>query len=128
MKKLLTIIILLSLFSCKENIIKDVFDYPETKKVDQVDDYFGTMVSDPYRWLENDTSAETSEWVNIQNELTRSYLDSLPYREKIQNRLTELWNYPKQGITSKAGDNYFFYKNDGLDYSQARSIEVHIKK
>ena len=119
MKKLLTIIILLSLFSCKENITKDVFDYPETKKVDQVDDYFGTMVSDPYRWLENDTSAETSEWVNIQNELTRSYLDSLPYREKIQNRLTELWNYPKQGIPSKAGDNYFFYKNDGL---QAQSV------
>src|ERR1044072_3365967 len=69
--------------------------YPVTKKVEQVDDYFGTKVYDPYRWLEDETSAETKAWVDEQNRLTFSYLDKIPFREKLKTRLTELYNYPR---------------------------------
>ncbi len=69
--------------------------YPESKKVDQVDDYFGTKVADPYRWLEDETSAETKAWIEDQNKVTFAYLDRIPYREKLKTRLTELYNYPR---------------------------------
>jgi prolyl oligopeptidase len=88
--------------------------YPETKKVDQVDDYFGTKVADPYRWLENEKSAETKAWVDEQNKLTFSYLETIPYREKLKARLTELYNYPRISAPFRRGDTYFFTKNDGL--------------
>jgi Serine proteases of the peptidase family S9A len=71
------------------------FTYPPTKRVDVVDDYFGTKVPDPYRWLENENSAETKAWVDAENVLTFGYLDKIPYREKLKARLTELFNYPK---------------------------------
>lgn len=89
-------------------------NYPATKKVDTVDTYFGTTVADPYRWLEDDKSAETGDWVKKQNEVTFAFLNSIPYRNDIKKRLEEIWNYPKYSTPFKSGGRYFFYKNDGL--------------
>jgi prolyl oligopeptidase len=88
--------------------------YPDTRKDDQVDDYHGTKVADPYRWLEDDNSAETLAWVTAQNQVTRSYLERIPYRSQFQQRLQELYNYPKYGIPSRSGAFYLWSKNDGL--------------
>ena len=88
--------------------------YPETKKVDQVDDYFGTKVSDPYRWLEDDKSAETAAWVAAENKITQDYLSKIPFREQVRKRLEEMWNYPKYSSPFKEGEYYYYYKNDGL--------------
>ena len=88
--------------------------YPETKKVTQVDDYFGTKVLDPYRWLEDDKSAETAEWVTEQNKVTQNYLSKIPYRAQVRKRLEEMWNYPKYSSPRKEGEYYYYYKNDGL--------------
>jgi prolyl oligopeptidase len=88
--------------------------YPETRKDDQVDDYFGTKVADPYRWLEDDHSAETAAWVAAENKVTFAYLEKIPSREPIKRRLTELWNYERYGVPSKEGPHYIYTKNDGL--------------
>ncbi|MFQ5793196.1 MAG: S9 family peptidase, partial [Acidobacteriota bacterium] len=88
--------------------------YPHTKKVSHVDDYHGTKVADPYRWLEDVDSDETRAWVGAQNEVTFGYLESIPAREALRQRLTELWDYPRYGAPFKEGDRYFFFKNDGL--------------
>lgn len=88
--------------------------YPVTRKVDVSDVYHGTIVSDPYRWLEDDNSTETAEWVKAQNEVTFGYLDQIPFRAEIKDRLTEIWNYPKYSSLFKKGDRYYFFKNDGL--------------
>jgi len=90
------------------------FNYPKAKKVDQVDNYHGTNVVDPYRWLEDDNSAETEQWVEAQNKLTANYLSTIPQRTAIKNRLTKLWNYEKYSAPFKEGGKYFYYKNDGL--------------
>jgi prolyl oligopeptidase len=118
MKKLLLLTALLSIFvSCKnesEKVKSISVNYPETKKVDTVDNYFGKAVPDPYRWLEDDRSAETEAWVKSQNQTTFGYLDNIPYREELKQRLTKLWNYEKIGAPFKEGDYTYFYKNDGL--------------
>ena len=88
--------------------------YPETKKVDVSDDYFGTTVADPYRWLEDDTASDTEAWVKAQNKVTQAYLEKIPFREDIAERLTDLFNYPRLSSPMKVGEYYFFYKNDGL--------------
>jgi prolyl oligopeptidase len=88
--------------------------YPETKKVDTVDTYFGEQVADPYRWLENDTAKETGEWVKAQNDITFGYLEKIPYRETIKKRLEQVYNYERLGAPFKEGEWYYFYKNDGL--------------
>jgi prolyl oligopeptidase len=88
--------------------------YPKTKKVTQVDDYFGTKVADPYRWLEDDKSAETADWVAAENKVTQDYLSKIPYRDQVKKRLTELWNYARYSSPFKEGQYYYFYKNDGL--------------
>lgn len=88
--------------------------YPETAKVDTVDVYFDTQVPDPYRWLENDTSAATAAWVAAENKVTNDYLSQIPFREKLLKRLTELANYEKIGTPFKKHGKYYFYKNDGL--------------
>lgn len=88
--------------------------YPESKKVDTVDQYFGVEVPDPYRWLEDDRSVETAEWVKAQNEVTFAYLDKIPYRDKIKNRLEKLYDYARLSAPFREGDYYYFYKNDGL--------------
>ncbi len=88
--------------------------YPETEKVDQVDDYFGTLVPDPYRWMEDDTAEAVAEWVEEQNAVTFGYLEKIPFRGAINNRLTEIYNYPRYSSPFRAGEYYFYYKNDGL--------------
>ena len=80
--------------------------YPQTAKVDVSDNYHGTVVADPYRWLEDDNSAETAAWVAAENEVTFDYLSQIPYRPAIDERLTELWNYEKIGAPTKVGDRY----------------------
>ena len=93
---------------------KEGFVYPETEKITHVDNYHGTEIPDPYRWLENDTTQKVANWVQAQNKLTFGYLNQIPFREKIKERLTKIWNYPKYGTPFKRGANYYFYKNDGL--------------
>ena len=89
-------------------------NYPKTKKIEQIDDYFGTMVADPYQWLEDDRSAETEAWVKAENDVTEKYMAQIPYRDKIKKRYEEIYNYPKISSPSKAGEYYFFSKNNGL--------------
>ena len=88
--------------------------YPQTRKDDAVDDYHGTKVADPYRWLEDVDSPETRSWVDAENRVTFGYLERIPERERIRHRLTELWDYPKYGAPFKKGGRYFFFKNSGL--------------
>lgn len=88
--------------------------YAPTKKGEVVDTYFGTQVADPYRWLEDDRSAETGDWVKAQNKVTFDYLAQIPYRDQIKQRLEALWNYEKVGTPSKEGQYNYFSKNDGL--------------
>ncbi len=111
--KLFLILVLFSamMMSCMQ---EKKIEYPVTAKGDQVDDYFGTTVADPYRWLEDDNSAETAEWVEAQNKITADYLSAIPFRNDLKNRLETIWNYPKYGVPFKKGDRYFYFKNDGL--------------
>lgn len=99
----------------KQESQKMIVQYPETQKdTTVVDDYFGTKVNDPYRWLENDTSAETKAWVIAQNKVTNDYLGKIPFKESIRKRLEELWNYEKFSAPFEEGKYTYFYKNDGL--------------
>lgn len=88
--------------------------YPESRKSDRVDNYHGTIVEDPYRFLEDPDSEETKAWVEAQNQVTFGYLNEIPAREKIKQRLTKLWDYEKYSIPFQEGENYFYFKNDGL--------------
>lgn len=99
--------------------------YPTTKKVNQVDNFFGVNVNDPYRWLEDDLSTDTKNWVETQNKVTFEYLDQIEFRDKLKNQLTELWNYEKISAPFKRGDYTYFYKNDGL---QQHSVLYRITK
>jgi prolyl oligopeptidase len=90
------------------------FDYPKAEKGDQVDEYHGVKVADPYRWLENPDAPNSRDWINAQNKITDAYLSNIPERQKIKDRLTKLWNYEKYSAPFKVGKNYFYYKNDGL--------------
>ena len=119
MKKLMIpIITALVLVGCKISNVSinqtNTVTYPKTKKVDTVTNYFGTQVKDPYRWLEDDMSEETARWVEDQNKTTFGYLENIPFREELKQRLTTLWNYEKVGAPFKEGDYSYFYKNDGL--------------
>jgi prolyl oligopeptidase len=88
--------------------------YPSSHKSNQIDSYHGTVVTDPYRWLENPDSPETRAWIESQNQVTFGYLGEIPAREKIKQRLTKLWDYEKYSIPFKEGEQYFYFKNDGL--------------
>jgi prolyl oligopeptidase len=88
--------------------------YPVAKKVDQTDDYHGTKVADPYRWLEDANSPDTKAWVDAENKVTQAWLAQIPQREAIRQRLTELWNYERYSVPFKEGGRYFFSRNDGL--------------
>ncbi len=88
--------------------------YPATQKTNQVDNYHGVKVADPYRWLEDDNAPATKAWVEAQNQVTFGYLDTIPERDAIRDRLTKLWNYERYGVPFKRGGKYFFTKNDGL--------------
>ena len=104
--------------------LAQTLDYPQTRKDTQVDDYFGTKVTDPYRWLEDDNSAETAKWVQAENKVTFGYLDKIPYRAELKARLEQLYNYPKYTAPARRGDYLFFAKNDGL---QNQSV-VYVQK
>ena len=117
MKKLIySILAITFVMSCKNETKETTItvDYPETAKVEHVDTYFGEAIKDPYRWLEDDRSTETEDWVKRQNAVTQDYLSNIPYREKIKDRLSELWNYEKVGAPFIEGNYTYFYKNDGL--------------
>jgi len=117
--------------SCEKEIKENIIEvkYPETKKNNTVDTIFGIRVIDNYRWLEDDRSKETEYWVKSQNEVTFDYLSKIPYRAKLKNRLSELWNYEKIGVPFIEGDYTYFYKNDGLQnqyviYRKKEGIET----
>ncbi len=102
-------------FSSCNNLMKiKHLPYPEAERGDVVDNYFGTEVADPYRWLEDDNSEATAAWVKAENEVTFDYLSKIPFREAIKERLTELWNYPKESAPTRKGDWLYFSRNDGL--------------
>lgn len=93
---------------------KTMINYPETRQDSTTDEYFGNTVADPYRWLEDDMSDETAAWVKAQNEVSFGYLEQIPFRQKVADRLTKLWNYEKYSAPFKEGNYTYFYKNDGL--------------
>ena len=105
--------------------------YPETTKGTTIDNYFGNEVADPYRWLEDDRSSNTEDWVKSQNKVTQGYLDHIPYRDQIKERMTKLWNYEKYSSPTKHGAYEYFYKNDGLQnqyvlYRQKKGMNAEI--
>jgi prolyl oligopeptidase len=104
-------LVLLLAFSCSDN---KKLNYPVTRKVDTVDVYFGVKIADPYRWLENDTSAETASWVKAQNEVSQKYLSSIPFRNALKDYFTNIWDYPKYGVPFSKKNLYFYFKNDGM--------------
>jgi prolyl oligopeptidase len=113
MKKLILIMAVIpTIASFGQN--KNPIEYPETKKGETVDLYFGTEVNDPYRWLEDDRSAETAAWVEAQNKVTYGYLEQIPFRDALKNRLEKLWNYEKISAPFIEGNFTYYYKNDGL--------------
>ncbi|MGC1206145.1 MAG: prolyl oligopeptidase family serine peptidase [Flavobacteriaceae bacterium] len=116
-KTIITVLCLVILFACKEEKQKSnkiAVNYPETKTVDTVNTYFGVDVKDPYRWLEDDRSSETENWVKAQNKTTYGYLDKIPFRNELKERLSEIWNYEKISAPFKEGKYYYFSKNEGL--------------
>lgn len=118
MKRNIFIIITLSVIFMSNTLAQNLSNmpirYPQTQKCDTVDHYFGTAVPDPYRWLEDDYSEQTANWVKAQNKLTQNYLAQIPYRQQMKKHLMEIMNYPKEGAPWKKGDRYFFYRNNGL--------------
>ncbi len=129
MRKLLTTISVLtiSMLLTANSFAQTKIEYPQTKKVEQTDDYHGTKVSDPYRWLEDDNSAETKAWVKAENKVTFDYLNGIPERAAIKKRLTELWNYEKYSAPFKEGGKYFYYKNDGLQNQSVLYVADSVK-
>ena len=107
-------LITITSFGQKQKQKISVLKYPVTKKIPVTDDYFGTKVTDNYRWLEDDKSAETMAWVKAQNEVTYGYLDQIPFRNKLKARMEKLWNYEKISAPFKEGKFTYFYKNNGL--------------
>ncbi|MFR9514525.1 MAG: S9 family peptidase, partial [Rikenellaceae bacterium] len=113
-KLIVGVVVTSTTVSCMNSPKIQVKEYPATQRGDLVEDYFGTAVADPYRWLEDDASEATAEWVKAQNEVTFDYLSQIPYRDAIKERLTELWNYAKESAPAKHGDYYYYSYNDGL--------------
>jgi len=111
---LISLAVSTAIFAANLPAFAQSLQYPDTKRVDQTDNYFGTSVPDPYRWLEDDKSPQTAEWVQAENKVTFDYLSKIPYREKVKDRLSALLNYPKYSSPFRRGDTYFFFKNDGL--------------
>ncbi len=114
MKKLVYSIFIASVVSQTVNAQTNQMNYPTTDKKDVIDVYFNTKIADPYRWLEDDRSAETAAWVTAQNNVTFAYLDQIPYRDQLKKQLTEKWNYEKISAPFVEGDFTYYFKNDGL--------------
>ena len=102
------------LMTQQDSALAKKYKYPEAAKGDVVDDFHGTKVADPYRWMEDPDAKGTQEWVTKQNQLTRAYIDSYAAREAIEDRLKSLFNYERYSLPTREGDRYFFSKNDGL--------------
>jgi prolyl oligopeptidase len=117
-------IIFASMLVASVQLVGQRLPYPQAHKVSQVDTYFGVQVQDPYRWFENDTAKDVAAWVAAENKVTFGYLENIPFRERVRERLTKLWNYPKYTQPWREGTNYFFTKNNGL---QNQSV-VYIQK
>ena len=105
---------LISAYTMAQNNSTFTGSYPVTKTTEQTDEFFGTKVSDPFRWLEDDRAEDTKDWVKRQNEITEAYMNRIPYRTEIKNRITALWNYEKFSAPFKEGAYTYFYKNNGL--------------
>ena len=114
---------LISLIFVVNGLQAQALKYPATRKIDHTDSYFGVTVPDPYRWLEDDNSKETAEWVEAQNKVTFGYLEKIPYRAKMKERLEALYNYPKYSAPFRKGEYFFFYKNDGLQNQSVLYIQ-----
>ncbi len=121
-------VIAIGIMSCKNNnAVQEKIKYPSTRKDAQTDVYFGTTVADPYRWLENDTSAETTAWVVEQNKVTNEYLEKIPFRSQVHKRLEGLWNYAKLTVPEKKGDWVIFQKNDGMQNQSVYYVQKGVK-
>lgn len=114
MKKYLILLAVIAIFSACKNEKTMKFDYPQPKKVDSADTYYGTTVEDPYRWMENEADPDLQTWIEAENKITNDFLAKIPYKQEIFDRLMEVYNYEKRSAPSKKGGKYFFYKNDGL--------------
>jgi prolyl oligopeptidase len=110
--RFISLLVVCSLFT--SFVFAQKYEYPKPKKVDQTDTYHGTVVSDPYRWMETADTPELTSWIEAENKLTDSYFEQIPQREAIKDRLTKLWNYERYFAPSKRGKHYFYSKNDGL--------------
>ena len=108
-------------------LIGATWKYPEAKKSDQTDDYFGTKIADPYRALEELDSPETKAWVQAENELTDSVVGAMPERAAVRHRLTELWNYARVSVPFREASWYFFTKNDGLQNQSPLYVQEGLK-
>src|SRR5262245_53870129 len=114
LKKLVFCLVVFSLFAVSVPA-QNGNGYPKAKKVDQVDDFHGTKVSDPYRWMEDTNSPETQAWIEQENKITEAYLGSISERDHLRKRFTELWNYERYSAPTKVADGFYIYsKNDGL--------------
>ena len=126
MKRILILVTAISFMlltqKCQQHNTKIV--YPKANKTDSVDVYFGHEVSDPYRWMEDDNSEETAKWVEAENKITNKYLADIPFRGQLKERLTHIWNYPKYGVPFNKGDNYFFFKNNGIQNQSVLYIQA----
>ncbi|HYR91987.1 MAG TPA: prolyl oligopeptidase family serine peptidase [Terriglobia bacterium] len=113
MRRAFSAVIIIVVLVCVP-LMAQKLQYPNTRRVDHVDTYFGVKVEDPYRWLEDDNAPETMKWVEAENKVTFGYLDKIPYRKQIKARLEKLFNYPRYGAPFRNGQHFFFAKNDGL--------------
>lgn len=113
-------LLLMMVFACKQ---QTRIEYPQTRMDDVVDNYFGTEVADPFRWLEDDRSEETAAWVEAQNKVTFGFLEKIPFRNAIKERLTKIWDYPRIGVPFWEGDYYFFFKNNGMQNQSVLYIQ-----
>lgn len=120
-------VILLSLLPCALLAQTQPLAYPKAKKVSQTDTYHGTKVEDPYRWLEDDNSAETKAWVDEENKVTEQYLSQIPFRDKVKTRLTQLWNFEKLSAPYKKAGMYFTFYNNGLQNQSVLYVQKDLK-
>jgi prolyl oligopeptidase len=123
LRRRLTATLVATLLAATTALVAQQLQYPVAKKVDQVDDYHGTKVADPYRWLEDDTSAATAAWVKAENDVTFPYLDAIPFRRQMQERVLKLNDYPKYSSPSHKGPYYFFSKNEGTQNQSVLYIQ-----
>jgi prolyl oligopeptidase len=113
-RKSISLVWLLAAAFCALAVAQEKLNYPKTDKVPHTDSYHGVTVADPYRWLEDDNSPQTAQWVVEQNKLTFGYLEKIPFRARLKERLEKIYNYPKIGAPFRRGEYYYFFKNDGL--------------